>query len=154
MAQGDTDADAREVSQYALTGAGLAKFRQAAENLAPLHDRLAAHCDEDEDASSLDAMVSRIGTIPGASNAIESAGMPVREFVVFFFSAVQTGFAVWALDQPGGSLAPGVSMANVDFYRAHEDELQQAASVLKSNGCDDAEDDDYDDEDGDYGDNE
>jgi len=154
IGQGDTDADTREVTQYALTAAGLNKFRRAAENLAPLHDRLAANCDNDEDDSSLGALVSRIQSIPGAGNAIESAGMPIREFVIFMFSAIQTGLAAWALDQPGGTLAPGVSMANVDFYRAHEDELQEAASVLKSDGCDDAEDDSYEDEDDGYVDDE
>src|SRR3990172_1240818 len=108
IGQDDTDADTREVGRYALTEDGLAKFSQAAKTLASLPDYLASSCNDDEDASTLDGMVSRMDGIPGARHAIESAGIPVREFVVFLFSAMQTGFAAWALDQPGGTLAPGV----------------------------------------------
>ncbi len=33
--------------------------------------------------------------------------------------------AAWALTQPGGTLPPGVSKANVDFYRSHEQALKK-----------------------------
>jgi hypothetical protein len=37
-------------------------------------------------------------------------------------------------------------MANVEFFRAHETEFQEAASLVEPYECDDNEDDDYDEE--------
>jgi hypothetical protein len=145
FAQHDSEADAREVNEYLLTEDGLAKFSQAAANLGQLGESLSGACDDDSEADpSLDGMVAQIRKSPGASEAIESAGMPVREYVVFIFSMLQSGLAAWALDQPGGELPPEVSPANVEFYRAHEAKLQEAASLGPSGDCD--EDDGYGDE--------
>jgi hypothetical protein len=143
IGQVNSDADTREVSQYILTEGGLAKFGQAAKNLASVPGYLAAGCDDEEGASTLDGMVAKIESVAGAKHAIESAGMPVREFVVFLISAVQTGIAVWALDQPGGAMGPGVSRANVDFYRSHQRALEEAAGRLQADDCDDEDSDDY-----------
>lgn len=139
LAQGAADQDAAEISAYALSVAGLEKHRQATTNLAQLGEALSQNCDEDQDDQSLDAMVAEIRGIPGAAEAIESAGMPVREYVVLTWAMLQAGFAAWGLDQPGGELPPGVSMANVEFFRAHEAEFQKAASQLPSADCDEEE---------------
>jgi hypothetical protein len=148
LAQDDPEADAREVNEYVLTEDGLAKFRQAAANLGQLGESLSGTCDDDSEADpSLDGMVAQIRKSPGASEAIESAGMPVREYVVFMFSMLQSGLAAWALDQPGGELPPEVSLANVEFYRAHEAELQEAASLMPSDNCDEGGEDSYDEDD-------
>jgi hypothetical protein len=64
--------------------------------------------------------------------------MTTREFVVFTWSLFQTGMAAWALDQPGGTLPPGVSKANVDFYRAHEQALQKLGAQQGSDPCSDS----------------
>jgi hypothetical protein len=148
FAQDDSAADAREVNEYILTEDGLAKFSQAAANLGQLGESLSGTCDDDGEAEpSLDGMVAQIRAVPGAAGAIESAGLPVHEYVVFTFAMIQAGFAAWALDQPGGELAPGVSMANVEFYRAHEAELQEAANLVPSDDCDEGGDDSYDESD-------
>ena len=146
LAQGASDQDAAEISAYALSVAGLEKYRQATTNLAQLGEALSQNCDEDQDDQSLDAMAAEIRGIPGATEAIESAGMPVREYVVLTWAMVSAGFAAWALDQPGGELPPDVSMANVEFFRAHETEFQEAASLVEPYECDDNEDDGYDEE--------
>lgn len=144
LAQDAADADAREVSAYVLTEAGLAKFRQAQQNLARLGDGLSPNCEDDgEEGQSLDGMVAGIRAVPGAANAIEAAGLPIREYAVFVFSLVQTGLASWALDQPGGALPPEVSMANVEFYRNHEAELLEATAMTSSDRCGEEEYDDY-----------
>jgi len=147
LAASDPDADASEVNAYVLTESGLAKFTQAAQNLAEMGDVLAAACDDESDDQSLDGMVARIRGAPGAAEAIESAGMPVREYVVFIFSMVQTGFAAWMVEQPGGELPPGTSMDNVEFYRAHQSELQAAADLMEAVDCESAGGDGDDDSD-------
>jgi hypothetical protein len=136
LAQDVADQDAAEISAYALAVAGLAKYRQANTNLAQLGGALSANCDEDEGDQSIDAMVAEIRGIPGAAEAIESAGMPVREYVVFTWAMVGAGFAAWTLDQPGGELPPDVSLANAEFARAHGSEFQEAASLVEPYDCD------------------
>jgi len=66
--------------------------------------------------------------------------MTAREYLVFSFSLFQSGVAAWALSQPGGTLPPGVSKANVDFYRAHEQALKKLAPQQDSDSCDDRDD--------------
>ncbi|MCU0988625.1 MAG: hypothetical protein MUE63_03300 [Xanthomonadales bacterium] len=138
-AQASPDADTREVSNYRLSQSGLARYSQAAGNLGRLGEALGSGCEEDdtsEQDDSIDGMVAKVNAIPGAEEAIESAGMPVREFVVFQFAVFQAGLAAWALDQPGGQLTPGASMENVEFFRANQAEFQQAAAQLPRDDCD------------------
>ena len=136
-AQGFPDRDAREISSYALTEAALAKYSQASASLGDLSKQVASNCDDSESARSLDASVARINANPKAKAAIQSAGMTPREYLVFSFSLFQSGMAAWALSQPGGTLPPGVSKANVDFYRSHEQALKKLAPQQGSDTCDD-----------------
>ena len=141
-AQGAADRDAREVSSYVLTEAGLAKYRNATASLGELSKQVAHNCADDDDgddgSASLDETVARINAIPGAQAAIQSAGMTTREYVVFTWSLFQNGMAAWAVSQPGGKLPPGVSKANVDFYRAHEASLRDLGSQAASESCEEA----------------
>ena len=139
VAQGFPDRDTREISSYALTEAALANYTQASANLGDLSKQVASRCDDSEGAGSLDASVARINANPRAKAAIESAGMTPREYLVFSFSLFQSGMAAWALSQPGGTLPPGVSKANVDFYRSHEQALKKLAPQQGSDTCDDRE---------------
>jgi hypothetical protein len=139
VAQGPPDRDAREISSYALTDAALAKFTRATANLGDLSKTVSGNCDDDEGAGSLDENVAYINAIPGAQAAIESAGMTTREYLVFTWSLFQTGLAAWALEQPGGTLPPGVSKANVDFYRAHEQALNSLETERDSDPCSDSD---------------
>lgn len=139
------DRDGKEISAYVLTEAGLAKYKQALKNLGPLSKRMADDCGKGDDndsnsdsANSLDEMVARVDAIPGVRAAITSAGMTTHEYLVFTFSLFQNGMTAWALDQPGGKLPPGVSMANVNFYRAHEAAIKKLGAQTKS-ACEDDE---------------
>jgi hypothetical protein len=145
VAQNFPDKDTREVNSYVLTEAALAKYAKATNNLNALAKSSPAACDDDDDGTtaSLDASVARINSTPGAQAAIQSAGMTTREYVVFTWSMVQTGMGAWALSQPGGALPPGVSKANVDFFRAHE----QAFNQLSAEDSDDCGDEDGSDDD-------
>lgn len=137
VAQGFPDRDAQEISAYVLSEAALAKYTRASANLGDLSKQVAANCDDDEGAGSLDKSVARINANPKAQAAIQSAGLTPREYLVFSFSLFQSGMAAWALSQPGGTLPPGVSKANVDFYRSHEQALKKLAPQQDSDTCDD-----------------
>ena len=133
-AQNAGDADKREVSAYQLTEAGLGKYKQATRNLKGLK---IDDCDDDSDARSLSEAVAKIDAVPGAKAAVQSAGMTTREYVVFTFSLMQNGLAAWALEQPGGKLPPGVSQANVDFFRAHQADMQAMGDESDDSACSD-----------------
>ena len=137
IAQGSPDRDAREISSYVLTEAALAKYTRATSNLGDLSKSVSGNCDDGESAGSLDESVARINAVPGAQAAIQSAGMTTREFLVFTWSLFQSGMGAWALSQPGGTLPPDVSKANVDFYRSHEQALQQLGPQQGSDTCSD-----------------
>ena len=128
------DKDAQEISRYVLTDAALAKYARAVENLRPLAKQISS-CEE-EDADSIAAMAARIDRVPAAKAAIQSAGLPTREYVVFVFAVFQTGMAVWAMEQPGGKLPAGVSQANVNFYKANRAKIEGIPRV--EDGCDDS----------------
>jgi hypothetical protein len=128
------DADAQEISRYALTDAGLAKYTAATQKLGKLAASVNSKCD-DATSSSLSETVAKVDATPGVKAAIQSAGMTTREYIVFSMSLLQVGLAAWGLDQPGGTLAPGVSMDNVKFYRAHKAALEKLGTG-KSDACD------------------
>ncbi len=116
-------ADSEEVQSYVLTEAGLGKFAQATKELVALDAACKEDEDDDSDSQSIDDMVAKLNALPGAQAAIQSAGLSTREYVVFSWSILQNGLAAWAIGQPGGKLPPGISQANVDFYKKHEAEI-------------------------------
>jgi len=139
VAQGFSDRDTLEIGSYVLTETGLAKYTQAMRNLSAAAKRFAGDCDDEESAQSLDEFVARINAVPEARAAITSAGMTTREYVVFGWSLLQNGMAAWVLSQPGGTLPSGTSMANVNFYRAHEAAIQKIGNPSESADCDDGD---------------
>lgn len=135
-AQNFSDRDTNEIAGYVLTDAGLAKYTQAVRKLQPLTGQLPQDCDHDEGPKSLNDMAAQMDEVPGVKSALKSAGMTSREYLLFSWSVFQNGLAAWALEQPGGKLPPGVKMANVNFYRAHEAELKKLGELTKHADCD------------------
>jgi hypothetical protein len=135
-AQDLADGDAKEVTEYVLTDAALAKYTQAVRKLQPLMGQLSQDCEGEDGPKSLNGAAARMDRIPGVKSALKSAGMTSREYLLFSFSIFQNGMVAWALDQPGGKLPPGVKMANVNFYRAHEAELKKLGELTKEAECD------------------
>ena len=131
------DADTQEVLRFTLTDAGLAKYTQATQKLAALPARTGPCDDEDAGSQSLNDMAAKLKAIPGAEAVFQSAGMTPREYLVFSMSLLQNGMAAWAVKQPGGSLPPGVSKANVDFVNRHEGELKKLEGFNRQKECDD-----------------
>jgi hypothetical protein len=141
------DADTKEVLSYALTEAGLAKYTEATKKLAALPGEGVDSCDDDDaEGASLDQMAGRLEAVPGVKAAIQSAGMTSREYVLFSMSLLQNALAAWAASEPGGTLPPGVSKANVDFLKKHDAELKQLEGLADENDCIDAEAEDEDDD--------
>jgi hypothetical protein len=136
VAQGFPDKDTREIGSYVLTDPGLAKYTQATHNLAALAKKPGNDCEDSEGAQSLDEAVAMFDAIPGAKAAIKASGMTTREYIVFTWSAAQNGIAAWALDQPGAKPTPGISMANVNFYRKHEAAFKKLGEETQAADCD------------------
>jgi len=134
------DADTKSVQSYALTDSGLAKYTQATKSLAALPGNPTSCGDDDSesDSQSLSNIAARIDAVPGAKNAIQSAGLSTREYVVFMFSLLHNGMAAWAVSQPGGKLPPGVSKANVDFYNKHKAELDELKELSGDDQCEES----------------
>jgi hypothetical protein len=126
------DADAREVQNYVLTEAGLARYAQATRSLNGVQIQ---DCNDDSEVRSLAEAAAKIDAEPRAKAAVKAAGMTSREYVVFVFSLVQNGLASYALQTPGAKLPAGVSMANVEFFRAHAAELEKLAAETRVEGC-------------------
>jgi hypothetical protein len=129
------DRDTQEVQRYVLTGAALAKYRQAATKLAALPGS-GGSCDDDgDDDESIAGGVAKLEAVPGARAAIQSSGMTTREYVVFSWSIVHNTLAAWVVSQPGGKLPAGTSQANVNFVNQHEAELKSLPKAKEAD-CD------------------
>lgn len=135
-AQSLADRDTKEVADYMLTEPALAKYTQAVHKLQPLMGKLPQDCDREEGSTSLNDMAARMDGVPGVKPVLKAAGMTSREYLVFSWSVFQNGMATWALEQPGGTLPPGVKLANVNFYRSHKAELTKLGELTKQADCD------------------
>lgn len=135
-AQNLADRDTNEIAGYMLTESVLAKYTKAVHKLQPLMGQLPHDCDQDEGSQSLDSTAARMDGVPAVKSALKAAGMTSRDYLLFSWSVFQNGMAAWALEQPGGKLPPGVKMANVTFYRAHEAELKKLGELTKPADCD------------------
>lgn len=132
------DRDTQEINRYVLTETALGKYANAMQKLQLLADQVASCEDEEGDgAKSLNALVAQLDAAPAVKAAIESAGMTTREWAVFTFAMVQTGMAVWMVDEAGGELPDGVSKANVDFYRKHRVAIEEIKPL--EDNCDAAD---------------
>ena len=137
LAQEAQDQDDLEISNYVLSQQGLAKFTQATDSLAALAAEHPGDCNSMGDAQSLDDMVAGMEASPGVKAAIGSAGMSTREYLLFTLAGAQAGMAAWVMTETKGELPPGMSQANVDFYRAHEAEFQAISQPKSSGNCED-----------------
>ncbi len=144
-AHAQVDGDTQEINSYVLTDAGLARYAKAAQALGALRKQLSGDCDEsdDDNPKTLDQMVALFNSHSGVKAALQGAGMTTREYIVFSMSIFQTGMASWALSQPGGKLPPGVSMANVNFYRKNEVAMSRLST--DSDDCGEGESEDPED---------
>jgi hypothetical protein len=144
-AQSDPDADAREVGAYQLSEPSLAKYADATRRLSGIFAENPPPCDDSSD-DSLGGMAARLDAIPGAPAAFGAAGISSREYLVFGLATFQAGLGAWAVTEGGGELPAGVSAENVEFFQAHEAEIQELSGLLPENDCEGGEEEgDWDD---------
>lgn len=136
------DRDTQEVQRYVLTDAALAKYKAATRKLVALPGS-GGSCDDEDNSGTIAEAVAKLDAIPGAKAAVISSGMTAREYVVFSFALVHNGLAAWAVSQPGGKLPPGISQANVDFYKRHAAEIEGLPKAEEADCNDRAAEDDY-----------
>ena len=126
------EADAQEVRAYALSDAVLGKYVKATRKLSAIP----LDCDAgDSGISSLDDAAAKIDRMPGAKAVMKSAGITSREYVVFAFALIENAYAAYSLDQPGGKLPPGTSMANVEFLRRNSGVIERLANETQMAEC-------------------
>lgn len=130
------EADAREVRAYTFTADALTRYVDATRKLSAIPLECGA---PEPDIASLTEAAARIDAVPGGKAAVRSAGLTSREYVVFAFALIENAFAAYALEQPGGKLPPGISMANVEFLRAHAGVLERLANETEVAGCTEGE---------------
>jgi hypothetical protein len=135
-AQSLTERDTKEIADYVLTDAALANYTKAVHNLHPLKGQLQQDCDREDAQDSLNDMVARMDAVPAVQAALKAAGMTAREYILFSFSLFQNGMAVWAIDQSGGEMLPGIKPENVDFYRAHKIDVEKLGELTREMDCD------------------
>ncbi len=125
------DADLRELSRYTLTMTDLRKFAAANASLAkhPKAEESEDADDSENDNESLDEMAARIGRIPEARQAIEGAGLTVRQYAVITMALFQAAFAQYAVEQGADidkvARDAGVNPANIRFVKEHKAELEK-----------------------------
>jgi hypothetical protein len=119
--------DEAALASYTLTMAGVEGWRRASQNLQRLADEDPALAEtwqtENNDTSTIGDMIDRIENERRARQAIEEAGISVRDFVLTTFALVQAMFAQAAVEM-GQALPEGVNPANVEFVREHRAELE------------------------------
>jgi hypothetical protein len=138
-AQGKEDKDSKAVSAYTLTMPKYKKLMQAMLNLgkAAQKDSTLATAIEDSGNKSLDQMTAAYNAKPQIRNAIGAAGLTSREFAVGEMALLQAGMSYGLMKQykmtaDSVHKATGVSMANLEFYRANEAEIERLTKQMEA----------------------
>ena len=130
------DADMQALQNYRLTEAGLAKYIQASHNLVTIvknKPEWAKNIEASEkDNASFADMAAFYDKIPPVRQALNSAGMSSRDFVLFTMSMFQAAMGAWAMTQSGGKLPQGTPPENVAFYKKHEAELKKLTEEMQA----------------------
>jgi hypothetical protein len=138
-AQGNDDKDSKAVSAYTLTMPKYKKLMQAMLNIgkAVQKDSTLASAIEDSGNKSLDQMTAAYNAKPQIRNAIAAAGLTSREFAVGEMALLQTGMSYGLMKQykmtaDSVHKATGVSMANLEFYRTNEAEIDRLTKQMEA----------------------
>jgi hypothetical protein len=145
------DADMQALKNYRLTEAGLAKYLQASQNLVAIvksKPEWAKNINASQkENASLNDIAAFYDKIPPIHQALTSAGISSREYVLFTFSMFQAAMGAWAMSQPGGKLPEGTPAENVAFYKKHEAQLKKISEEMQAASKDSSDKGDADDED-------
>jgi hypothetical protein len=138
-AQSSSDKDLKEISGYTWT---MPKFKQlmaAMLNLgkvASTNPKLGESL-EDSGNLTLDQAAARYNAVPPLKRALADAGMTPREFAVAQGAWLQSAMSYGVMKQyklsaDSVSKTTGVSKANLEFWRAHEAEIEQMGKEMQA----------------------
>jgi hypothetical protein len=136
--------DLSDLTKYKLSMDKIDKYIQAQRNLAakakamsPAEREAFRNQDDLSDANaSIDQMVAKLDKNPVMADAIRSAGMSTREWVMVTFSMMQTGMAAAVLkmrpndNQDSLMREMKVNPENVKFFNEHEAEITAKTKVI------------------------
>lgn len=131
------EADTQELADYVLTMDDVRKWSQATRNLRnakPVEQQ--SDASDDDDDGSIDAMERKISANPQFRAEVEKAGLEPREYVVIMSTMVQASMLQYALEQGANRdsvvAKSGVNPANLEFVRAHKQELEQLQKAMQA----------------------
>lgn len=134
---GSSDADVAEVSGYRLTMDAVRRMHQAQLAIYQAmqqNPELAQLASMEAEEFSLDAVEERFSSVPEIRQAIEGAGLSVREYGVIMVALFQASFAQASLEMgaPRDSVLASTDMNpdNLDFVGEHRDELRRLQEEL------------------------
>lgn len=141
LAQKSGDKDLKEISAYTWT---MPKFKQLMTAMANLgkvarQDPKMASALEDSGNLTIDQSAARYGAVPPVKQALRDAGLTPREFAVAQGAWLQSAMSYGVMKQyklspDSVSRSTGVSKANLEFFRAHEAEIDQMGKELQAQG--------------------
>ena len=136
---GKEDKDSKAISSYTLTMPKYKQLMQAMLNLgkAAQKDPTLASAIEESGSKSLDQMAAGYNAKPSVRQAIADAGLTSREFAVGQMALLQAGMSYGVMKQykltaDSVHKATGVSIANLEFYRANEAEIDRMTKQMEA----------------------
>lgn len=140
------DEDLTDVTKYKLSMDKIDKYIQSQKNLAakvkamsPAEREAFKNNDDVADANaSIDEMVAKIDKQPVMADAIRSAGLSTREWVMVTMSMMQTGMAAAVLkmrpndNQDSLMREMKVNPENVKWYTEHEAEITAKTKAIEA----------------------
>lgn len=131
--------DLATLSNYELTMDDLrkwAKANTAVARIAREKPELEQQMEMGAEDASIDALGSKLNSVPEVKNAIEANGLTTQRFAIITYTVMQIAMAQMALQQgvPADSFAvrAGINPKNLEFYEANRTEIDQLMQQLQS----------------------
>jgi type I restriction-modification system DNA methylase subunit len=130
----DVNADLKEVRSFQLTEKKLDQFTQALRNMAEAVEKNPELAKQDNSLgsnASINDMVAAFDKIPPIKNAVETAGLSTREFVLFQMALMSAAMGHYLVKQ-GQKLPPEFSAEHATFYKQHEEKFKALEKEWKA----------------------
>lgn len=138
FAQGNSDADTREIETYRLTTQAMAKMEVVLQSIVEQAKKSpVAQAGDDDDGpdmsnASLTETAAAIEKQPMAAAALKKAGFSAREYIVFTFALFQANaFAEMMKSGMMKELPEDANAANVKFVQAHAAEIESLKKMME-----------------------
>ena len=142
QSSGFSPADHQAIASHRLTMDNIGKTAVAAGKLRELEKdpKFKALLMNKEEATSLADVIAKMDATPEIRGAVESSGLTSREFMLTVFGLASTRSAakLTAMGGPAAKAAASLptSPQNLQFYAAHEAEIEKVAGSIADSGDD------------------